>query len=184
MCCVLRSGTSSQCSPQRDRHPDAWLNCTAFYTSTWCSPQTDRYSDVWYSDVWPVLWFTCRCIAMVFPQRDVCPAIILSCAVYYFQLHRYGVPLLQCCVVNPGTSLWCFPETCILFWYYVRYCILYPVTSLCCSSASVPCCTSTYMAVVFLFTVLRCTSRYIAVVFLFISTVSYLQVHRYGIPVH
>ena len=64
------------------------------------------------------------------------------------------------------------------------YCILLSGTSLWCSSASVPCCTSRYMAVVFLLTVLWCTSRYIAVVFLFISTVLYFQVHRYGVPVH
>ena len=117
-----------------------------------------------------ILWFTCRCITTVFPQRDMCSAIFMSCAVYYFQLHRYGVPLLQCCVVHPGTSLWRFPETDMYFAVILCHmcCRLFQGTSLCCSCLSVLC----------------CTSRYIAMVFLFISTVLYFQVYRYGVPVY
>ena len=116
-----------------------------------------------------ILWFTCRCITTVFPQRDMCSAIFMSCAVYYFQLHRYGVPLLQCCVVHPGTSLWRFPETDMYFVVILCH-VLYI--------------TFRYIAMVFL-----CIST---VLYFQVhgcgvpvdSTVVYFQVHRCGIPVH
>ena len=118
--------------------PRTWLWCSC---SQYCGvlPGTS----LWYSCS-SVLYRTSRYIAMVF---------LFISTVLYFQLHRYSVPLKQtdfqkqsssvCSVLLPGTSLWC-------------------------SS----------------FLVLCCTSRYIAMVFLFIGTVLYFQVHRYGVPVH
>ena len=102
--------------------------------------------------------------------------------VLYFQVYRYGVPVYQyllCCtsryfaMVLPSNRQVFGSMSCITSRYIVygvpvhQYGVVLPGTSLWCSCSWVLC----------------CTSRYIAMVFLF-STVLHFQVHRYGVPVH